>query len=368
MVDRRSMILGASALALSGCQPPPSVPERAAYLASPGAAAAGGAPRAGLLLPLTGSEAALGQALLEAARQALAEVPGDGVVLAPQDTLPDAASAARRAATLGCGLLIGPVGSRAALAATGATPLPMLALSNDTSLARAGVWPLGLDPEAQATRVASFAIGMGRARLLAVLPEDAFGARLRRGLEQAVARQPQARLLPTVTHPALGLPPTDLALLASEADAVLVGAGGRVPAAVMALLDGLVPAPRLLGTTQWLEEPDPAEVAPPPGAWIALPEPGAGRGFAARYAQRFGRTAPALSLVLADAVGVAAAVARDGGMAAELLTRPEGFAGRLGAFRLLPDGRVERLLAVAETSPGGGLQLVDPPPGGFGLA
>jgi hypothetical protein len=58
-------------------------------------------------------------------------------------------------------------------------------------------------------------------------------------------------------------------------------------------------------------------------------------------------------------------VGRSGGFPVTLLTRPEGFSGRLGAFRLGPTGRVERLLAVAESGQDGALGVVDPAPTGF---
>lgn len=377
MLDRRSLVLGLGAgLATAGCVPPPPVPERTPYLATPGASPAGPAPRAGLLLPFSGPEAALGRALLDAARQALAEVEPGSLVLVPQDTVPDPAGAARRAGELGCGLLIGPVTGVEARAAAAGTTAPVLTLSNDASVGRQGLWPLGLDPEAQAARVAAFAASIGRARFAAVVPEDGYGARLLRGLSAALALRPGAALVATVTHTSVGLPPLDLAARLEGADAVLVGAGGRVPTTVMALLGTNDPAltgstpPRLLGTLRWLHEPEPTGALPPPGAWIAVPDPAAANGFAARYARAFGRPAHPLALLVADAVGVAASTAAraPGGFPTSTLTRPEGFTGLLGSFRLGSEGRVERLLTVAETRAGGsgGLDIVDPAPATFG--
>lgn len=354
----------AAGLVASACAPLPA-PERATYITGNGAPPSGPGPRAGLLLPLSGEQAPLGQALLDAARQALGEMEPGPLVLVPQDSAPGAGLAARRAVELGCGLLVGPVGAADARAVADAAQRPTLALSNDTSIARDGLWPFGIDPETQAARAAAFAVAMGRTRLGALVPDDGYGARLVHGLEQALALRPGAVLTATVTHPADGRLPNGLAGRLAQAEAVLVGAGGSVPNAAARALGVGPNGQRLLGTLQWLSEPDPTGAPSPAGAWIAIPDPTTGAGFAKRYQDLFRQPASRLDFLVADAVGVAGTVGRSGGFPLTLLTRPEGFAGRLGAFRLGPTGRVERLLAVAESGQDGALGVVDPAPTGF---
>ena len=146
MSQRRGVMLGlAAGLATASCvPPPPPAPERPLYVTRTGEPPpTGSAPRAGVLLPLSGAQAETGRALLEAARQALGEAEPGPLVLVPQDTAVDPAVAARHAAEVGCGLLIGPIGSDDARAAVAVADRPTLALSNDATIGRQDLWPLG---------------------------------------------------------------------------------------------------------------------------------------------------------------------------------------------------------------------------------
>lgn len=367
MIQRRQVMLGLTAgLATASCVSPAPAPERPVYVTRTGEPPAGQAPRAGILLPLSGAQAGLGQALLDAARQALGEAELSPLVLVPQDTAPDPALAARHAAEIGCGLLIGPIASDESRAAVAAAERPTLSLSNDLAIARPDLWPLGIAPETQVQRVLPLAATMGRTRFGLLVPDDAYGNRLLRGAESALAGRPGAAVVTTIVHPSGGPLPADLASRLETVDALLVGAGGPIPNEAARLIAGTAASSRLLGTLQWLREPDPSGAPAPAGAWIAVADPSAGSSFAARYRRLFGRSADSLVLLMADAVGVAAAAARQGSFALPILTRPQGFTGRLGGFRLLPGGRVERLLAVAETRANGALDIVDPAPETFG--
>jgi branched-chain amino acid transport system substrate-binding protein len=368
MIQRRGVMLGlAAGLATASCVPPPPAPERPLYVTRTGEPPpTGSAPRAGVLLPLSGPQAETGRALLEAARQALGEAEPGPLVLVPQDTAVDPAVAARHAAEVGCGLLIGPIGSDDARAAVAVADRPTLALSNDATIGRQDLWPLGITPESQAERVVALAAASGLTRFGVLIPDDTYGFRLLRGVESGLGLHPGAARTVTITHPASGLPPDDLAQRMGEVEALLIGAGGAIPNVAARLLTGTQAASRLLGTLQWLREPDPNGAGPPPGGWIATPEPSAGGAFASRYRSLFGQTAGPLTFLIADAVGVAAAAARGGAFQLSILTRPQGFQGRLGAFRFTADGRVERLLAVVEIRGNAGLEVVDPAPQTFG--
>src|SRR5208282_2736946 len=71
-----------------------------------------GPPKVGLLLPLSGPSAALGQAMLQASEMALFDAPDNGVELLPRDTqgaAAGAADAARDVIAQGAKLIIGPL-------------------------------------------------------------------------------------------------------------------------------------------------------------------------------------------------------------------------------------------------------------------
>ena len=146
--------------------------------AAPGA----GARRVAILLPLSGGNAVLGQAMLRAARLALASPGSPG--LDARDTLgtPEgAAEAARLSLAAGDALILGPLTNTetAAVAPIAASAgVAVLAFTSDSAQARPGVWVMGITAEQQVGRLVAAARGDGRSRFAAVLPEGAFGQAL----------------------------------------------------------------------------------------------------------------------------------------------------------------------------------------------
>jgi hypothetical protein len=102
------------------------------------------------------------------------------------------------------------------------------------------------------------------------------------------------------------------------------------------------------------------------GAWYPAPDPRGWTEFAQRYAKSYGQAPPRIASLAHDAVSLAIALSSgtDGrGFDAGALTRPGGFTGIDGAYRLLPDGSTERALAILEVQKFGA-GIVD---GGSGL-
>ena len=139
------------------------------------------APRVGLLLPLSGVNAGLGHAMLQAAQLAVSLPGAPPVTLDPQDTAgtaSGAANAARQAIASGDGMLIGPLTApetAAAAPAATAASVPMLAFTSDTSQARPGIWTLGITPGQQVRRLVAAAQSENRMRFAAVLPDNPLG-------------------------------------------------------------------------------------------------------------------------------------------------------------------------------------------------
>ena len=140
-----------------------------------------GGNRIGLLLPLSGNNAALGHAMLQAAQLAL-DVPGaPPITLDPQDTVgtpQGAANAAQQAIAAGDRLLIGPITAPDTAAAAGAATaaaVPMLAFTSDATQARPGVWTLGVTPDQQVRRLIAATQADNRTRFAAVLPDNPLG-------------------------------------------------------------------------------------------------------------------------------------------------------------------------------------------------
>src|SRR5262249_11047577 len=98
---------------LASRQPPyRQLPPPAPAAPPPASAAEPGPAKVALLVPLSGGNAALGQAMLDAAQLALFEAPDDRLTLVPRDTGGNAEGAARAARAViadGARLILGPL-------------------------------------------------------------------------------------------------------------------------------------------------------------------------------------------------------------------------------------------------------------------
>lgn len=394
-------------LLAAGCAPtqqttPPSAPQRVEPVVTPPPVPAA-PPKVGLLLPLSGNAAALGQDLLDAAQMAIFDVGATELELLPRDTGdgPDqAVRAARSALADGAELLIGPLfarSTRAVAPLAAQAGVSVLSFSNDASVAGPGVYVLGFRPEEQIARVVGYAAGQGLTRIAALAPDDAFGSRSLAAGRAAAARLPGADLAPVQVYSADSDSPTDAvqqlaaglgaAPTAAEptvdplaepssapapglaaplaADALLIADGGPRVTTIAALLSyyGVGPGSlRLLGPMRWQE--DPSLLADPAlrGAWLASWPPETVRAFADRFAAVYGREPSPLAILAYDATALAAVLAREQPrFTAAQLTDPQGFVGGAGIFRLRPEGVAEHGLAVVEIVDGATL-TIDPPP------
>ena len=350
-----------------------------------------------LLAPLSGPNAALGQALANAAKLALAD-PG-GPPLDVRDTTGSpagAAAAAQAAIAAGAGLIIGPLTGPETSGAAGpamAAGVPVLAFTNDPSQAHPGVWTLGITPVQQVRRLVGAMNAEGKTRFAAALPQTAFGEAMGAALQQALAGAglppPDIRMYPRGTS-ALNATIRDISGYASRRgpldaeiraarnehtadgrrraaqlvrhaippapfDALLLADTGEALATIAALLpyyDLDEPAVRVLGPALWAS-PAARAGAALNGAWFAAPDPSARGDFNQRYLAATGAAAPGLADFAYDAASIARVLAQGGGFSVASLCRPDGFAGVDGVLALQPDGTVRRGLALFALQRGG---------------
>ncbi|MEQ9360854.1 MAG: penicillin-binding protein activator, partial [Rhodospirillales bacterium] len=122
-----------------------------------------GSVRVALLLPLSGPNGGVGQALLNAAQMALFSFADAKFTLLTHDTrgTPEgAAEAAQLAIGEGARLILGPLlaaNVRSTAAVARQAGVPVVAFSSDRSVAGDGVFTLGFLPRAQVARVIAFA-------------------------------------------------------------------------------------------------------------------------------------------------------------------------------------------------------------------
>ncbi len=343
-----------------------------------------------ILLPLTGPNAEVGQALLRAAQLAL-DQPGAPKLDARDTggTPAGAADAAKSALAAGAGLILGPLtGSETAAVAplAKAGGIPVLAFTSDAALAQPGVWALGVTPAQQVRRLVLAVQAEGKTRIAAVLPKNAFGDALARGLTAAAATAglPEPKVVRydnsfaalnaalkdasdyTARHGNANgrREPAEAAQQAPPPpiDALLLGAAGESLGQAVPLLTFYDIGPeqvRILGPALWAREA--SKLSSLAGAWYAAPDPAQHGVFEQRYAAKYNAPPRELVSLAYDAAGIARVAAESGDFTPGALARPEGFAGADGLLALLPDGQVRRGLAIFEIDHGGS-HIVQPAP------
>lgn len=368
----------------------------------------------GLLLPLSGPNASLGQGMLDAAQVALFDIQGNRIALLPRDThgtADGAAAAAQDALDQGARLLIGPLTAtevQAVKPVAAARGVAVLGFSTEVTVAGDGTFVMGLLLSEEVRRVVGFAHQKGIQRFAVLAPGSAYGQLVVDALK-AVAQAEQVTLVdPVFFDPGTAdLAPSirqlahydnrraaidqqkkqlanardpasqetlrrlneGLATVDLGFDALLLPEGGQQFKLLGPLLPqyGIDPNKvHLLGTGLW---DDPALATEPQleGAWYAAPDPNGRADFEKRFATLYGHAPPRLATLAYDATALAAALSRNpegADFSADALTNPNGFLGLDGIFRFRSDGRVERGLAVIEIHRAGST-IVSPEPQSF---
>ena len=370
--------------------------------------------RVGLLLPLTGPAADLGQDMLRAAQMALFDAGPNSVVLLPRDTRGSAEGAgfaARELLNEGAEILVGPLFSQAVKEVTPiaqAADVRVIAFSNVTSVADQGTYLLGFRPEEQVDRVVQYALDQGVEVFAGLAPDDAYGQTAMRALQRAVIERGGTMgevhfYPPTLDDPSsvvrevadykerqaaldaerrvleamgeedevakavlkqiesldtFGEPPFDAIMIADGSDRL------RSVASLLTFYDVEPTSVQFLGTIRWQDDARVLSEEALSGGWYAASSPDAFAAFEGRFDSVFEKTPEQLASLAYDAVALTVIVQRDIGdrrFDTLSLTDPEGFAGATGLFRLKPDGLAQHGLAVLEVA-AGDIREIDPTP------
>ena len=366
-------------------------------------------PVVALLLPLSGPNAALGRALLDAASLATFDIGSDSFVLLPRDTAgtPEGATAAAQSAVAaGARMIVGPLfATEVPAVAAVARPanINVVSFSNDRSVAGQNVFVIGLSPQGQIGRIMGFAASRGLHTYAALMPNNNFGTAVEDAFRRSIQAtggniamiehyDPGADATPAVRRVAAyaaaqgsggavsppAQPPADAtqgqdqgqgATASTALDAVLLPDFGDRLLSIAPLLPyyDVDPAQvRFLGTALWEDPRVPREPALN-GGWFAAPPPDARADFVKRYQQVYGQTPPRLATLAYDATALAAVLARGQNgpdFSAAAITNPNGFAGTDGIFRFRSDGTAERGLAVLQVQHDG-FKVISPAPEDF---
>ena len=331
--------------------------------------------RVAVLVPLTGDNAGVGQSIANAANLALLDTGGEKIRITVYDTAKAGAlAAANQALADGSGLFLGPLlaeDARAVAPAARRARVPVIAFSNDTSIAGDGVFLMGFTPQQSIARVVEYARGKGSERFGALVPQGVYGQRASAAMIEAVERN-KGRMIGMQEYDRTATGMRDaLGRLNGQGsyDAILIGDGGRNASAVAALVrTGSSKNARVLGTELWATESGLPQLVSLRGAWFASAPDSMFNQLQTKYRARYGRTPYRLASLGYDAVLLAVRIASEWPIGRAFpqnaLLDPGGFSGVDGAFRFSKDGIAERALQVQQVD-AAGLSVVSPAPKGF---
>lgn len=388
----------------------PLGPEGPAATGGPriGSGVGAGPVKVALLVPRSGrarDQVALGNAIFDAAQMALFDTGRSDVTLIVKNTgsgAGSAANAAQEAINEGAEIILGPVFAEevgAVRAVAAPMGVPVIAFSSDNSAAGGGAYLLSFPAEEEIRAIVNYAAGRGVGLFAVLAPQNAYGRRAASRFARDVAAIGGAVVV-EANYPAArdAMYPSVMQLDGRDFDALFIPDGGsnlRDIAGFVRFGPPPPPAPKPL-----TEEQIAAGVAPPPplpppqravlpdhillgtGLWdeaasgssgalargvFAAPEPSARQSFSARFEGIYGYRPPRVASLGYDALSLAATLSSDlpgRRFSASAITDPNGFGGVDGIFRFLPNGTIQRGLAIIEAT-GGGFSVVRPAPRTF---
>jgi len=319
-----------------------------------------------LIVPLNGEDGPIGTSISNAAKLALLDTGNKAIDLNVYDsTQGGVAAATQKAIAEGNRLILGPLLAeevRAAAPAAQRAHVPIIAFSNDESVAGEGIYILGFTPRQSIDRVVGYAKSRGAMRFGALVPTGVYGQRAAQALATAVqASSGTLVAVETFNRSAASVRTSANSLNAKgHFDAVLIADSSRIASQAAT---AITPGPHLLGTELWANDRALGTNARMRGGWYAAAPDVRFDQLVSRYRARYGKTPYRLGSLGYDAMLLTVRAAR--GWPAgrpfpqRILTEKEGFAGVDGIFRFGRDGVAERALEVREVT-ATGTKVVSP--------
>lgn len=343
-------------LMLAGCQSrAPIRPVGPAPIVAPDAV---DAPRhkVALIIPLTGEDGGVGTSIANAANLALLDSGNRSIRLVTYDSSGGAAAAADRAIADGAALILGPLLAddvRVVGPVARRARVPVVAFSNDSSVAGNGVYILGSTPGQAIDRVVRFSRGRGAARFGALVPTGLYGQRAAQAMLGSVrGAGGQMVGLETFNRTASAARSAAMSLNGrGPMDAVLVADSGKVAAVAAAAIKL---GPRVIGTELWSNDKALGQIPRLRGAYYAAAPDARFAELVSRYRARYGKTPYRIGSLGYDAMLLTVRVARDWPIGRSFplrsLSDPGGFVGVDGIVRFGRDGIAQRMLEVRQVT------------------
>ena len=325
--------------------------------------------RIALLVPMSGTNGPVGQALANAAMMALIDTEAENLRITTYDTATGAGTAAARAIADGNALILGPLLSDNVddvLAQARPADVPLITFSNDITAASRDTFVLGVRPGESIDRVVHYAAANGSRRYAGLIPNGEYGRRAEVALRdavddtggQVVAIERYDRGNTSIVSAAGRLEARGTFDTVLIADSPRLSAQGAGPLANR----------QIMGTDLWSGEAGITTSRALDGAWFAALSDGRFRRFFDSYRTRFGEAPPRVATLGYDAVLLVLNVAQDWRPGREFptgdLSSDDGFIGLDGAFRFDRNGIGYRMLEVRRVS-AGEVEVVSPAPAQF---
>ncbi|MEO7815353.1 MAG: penicillin-binding protein activator [Sphingomicrobium sp.] len=355
-------LIGAGAVLLAGCQT--SAPMRpVGPMIGPDGRPDTPRHRVAMIIPLSGEDAGVGTSIANAASLALIDSGDRTIRLLTYDSAGGAAAAAERAIAEGAELILGPLLAedvRAVTPVARRANVPVVAFSNDSSVAGGGTYIMGATPGQAIDRVVRYSRAKGAARFGALVPTGLYGQRAAQAMLGSV-RSSGGRMtgLETFNRSAAAARSAAQMLSAKgEMDAVLIADSGKIAAIAGSALR---PGPRLLGTELWASDRTIGATPRLRGALFAAAPDARFTQLVGRYKARYGRTPYRLGSLGYDAMLLTVRSARNWPIGRPFPLRSladrDGFAGVDGIFRFGRDGVAERSLEIRQVTATGAITV-----------
>lgn len=330
--------------------------------------------RIALLVPLTGTNAGVGESIANAANMAVLDTGGQNIRVTTYDTATGATAAAQKAIADGNKLILGPLlaDDVKAVAPIGrAAKVPLISFSNDTSVAGNGTYIMGFVPTQSVDRVVRYARSRGLVTFVGLVPNGTYGQRVSQAMIKAVETSGGKLIaLQNFDRSAGSIASAVTKLgLSGKYDSILIADSGRIALQIVpAIRRGGGATAKVLGTELWNTEGSLANSAMMHGAWFASVSDAYYNQLATKYRARYGKGPYRLASLGYDAVLLANKIAAGWRVGTAFpvvqLGDEGGFSGIDGAFRFGRDGIADRMLEVQQINPNG-FSVIAPAPRGF---
>jgi len=344
--------------------------------------------KVGILLPLSGDSAALGNAMLDAATLALYDeymsVPSSQIksqiILIPHDTGNSANSAAQAASEVvkdGATFIIGPLFAQAVTAMkplVKEAKIPVISFSNNRVVAEPNIYTYGYLPEQQISRIAEYAYLHGFQRVGLLAPNDAYGQKVRDELSSTYSQKggfvsPAELYAPSANNIDAAVTRM-MAAYQNTSDerkfqAIFIADSGFSMKNIIKSLrrNNLdFKKIKILGAGLW-DDPDLVQIPELDGAVFPGTPAENFQKFNERFMAMYGYKPSRLASLSYDAVSLLVRISLNSAsprIDASKIPNPDGFiAPANNLYRLLPDGSSERKLAILQVTPQG-FKVVEP--------